>query len=242
MTSRILQYNENFRVINESRARLLALMGSAGSGKSVNVAQLLFEHLIQNEGANLLCVRKAEVTNRDSTFAEFVQIKTKLDLSDNIMKCTENPLRVTFFNGNSILFRGAMNQKEREKLKSIQVRKGKLTDIWVEEATELTQEDIEILEDRLRGELPNGLRYRMILTFNPVSAQHWIKEAYFDQQHDDVQTHHSTYLQNAFVDEGYHKRMERRKKLDPLGYQIYGLIASSYKTNLKRWNSKRIMA
>lgn len=36
-------------------------------------------------------------------------------------------------------------------------------------------------------------------------------------------THHSTYLGNRFIDNAYRERMERRKIVDPEGYQIYGL-------------------
>jgi phage terminase large subunit len=40
---------------------------------------------------------------------------------------------------------------------------------------------------------------------------------------DNVLTHHSTYLMNRFIDDAYKARMERRKAVDPEGYQIYGL-------------------
>ena len=36
-------------------------------------------------------------------------------------------------------------------------------------------------------------------------------------------THHSTYLENRFIDDAYRQRMERRKRVDPEGYRIYGL-------------------
>lgn len=100
---------------------------------------------------------------------------------------------------------------------------GKLTDVWIEEATELVQQDFEIIDDRLRGELPDGLFYQIKLTFNPVSSSHWIKKVFFDIQDDNVLTHQSTYLTNRFCDEAYRQRMLRRKEVDPEGYRIYGL-------------------
>ena len=39
----------------------------------------------------------------------------------------------------------------------------------------------------------------------------------------DIFIHHSTYLDNIFIDEAYHRRMMRRKKQDPEGYRVYGL-------------------
>lgn len=126
-------------------------------------------------------------------------------------------------NGNQIIFRGVNDEKQREKLKSITFKKGKLTDVWIEEATEITQNDFEIIDDRLRGELPEGQFYQIRCTFNPVNKNHWIKKVFFDISDPNVMTHHSTYLNNRFIDDAYKQRMERRKKIDPEGYRIYGL-------------------
>ena len=91
-----------------------------------------------------------------------------------------------------------------------------------EEATELTEEDLDILDDRLRGKLENeNLFYQIIMTFNPVSATHWLKGKFFDVPHPNVLAHHSTFLENLFIDKQYHERMERRKERDPEGYRVY---------------------
>lgn len=50
-----------------------------------------------------------------------------------------------------------------------------------------------------------------------------IKKVFFDIPDTNVLTHHSTYLGNRFIDNAYRERMERRKIVDPEGYQIYGL-------------------
>lgn len=198
------------------------MKGSAGSGKSVDTAQQYIARLMKDKGRNLLCVRKSEVTNRDSTFAELRSAINTMGVS-NYWKETVSPLKLTCKNGNSIIFRGTYNDKQREKLKSITFTHGKLTDVWAEEMTELTQDDFEIIDDRLRGELPEGLFYQIKGTFNPVSSSHWIKKYFFDFKDNDTFTHHSTYLDNAFIDEGYRRRMMRRKEVDPEGYVIYGL-------------------
>jgi phage terminase large subunit len=138
-----------------------------------------------------------------------------INSSNMIMECRSNH--------NQIIFRGVNDDKQREKLKSITFKRGKLTDVWIEEATELTQQDFEIIDDRLRGELPDGLFYQIRMTFNPVSAQHWIKRVFFDRSDPDVLTHQSTYKDNRFIDAAYYRRMERRKEVDPEGYLVYGL-------------------
>lgn len=218
--------NRSFLEPDQSKNRYVVMLGSAGSGKSVDTAQHYILRLMSDKGRNLMCVRKSDVTNRDSTFAElqgaiFRMFGSSYDRfwminsSTMLMECK--------INHNQILFRGVNDDKQREKLKSITFKRGKLTDVWIEEATELTQADFEIIDDRLRGQLPEGQFYQIRLTFNPVSAQHWIKAAFFDRKDPDVFTHKSTYRQNRFIDTAYYRRMERRKEIDPEGYRVYGL-------------------
>ena len=218
--------NPGFKEVNRSRKRYIVEKGSAGSGKSVDAAQEYILRLFRDKGRNLVCIRKSDITNRDSTFAELTGAIYRMfgDKADRYWKINKSPLQITCrHNGNMIIFRGMNDDKQREKLKSITFQKGKLTDVWIEEATEITQADFEIIDDRLRGELPDGQFYQIRLTFNPVNKNHWIKKVFFDIPDPNVLTHHSTYLGNRFIDEAYRARMERRKLVDPEGYQIYGL-------------------
>jgi len=226
-----LGFNAVFRPVNEWKGRYRILKGSAGSGKSVNIAQDFILKLSdpRYKGANLLVVRKVEETNRDSTFAELRGAVYRIfgAQADRFWKVTLNPLSMeNRLTGCRILFRGMKDQSQREKVKSITFRTGKLTWIWIEEATELLAEDVDILDDRLRGDLSGinpDLYYQITMTFNPVSAAHWLKGRYFDQADPDVLTHHSTYRDNRFIDEAYFRRMERRRQEDPEGYRVYGL-------------------
>ena len=218
--------NPGFREVDRSKKRYIVMKGSAGSGKSVDTAQNYILRLMADKGRNLVCIRKSDITNRDSTFAELTGAIYRMfgDKADKYWQITMSPLKLTCkANGNQIIFRGMNDDKQREKLKSITFQRGKLTDVWLEEATELTQADLEIIDDRLRGELPPGQFYQIRLTFNPVNKNHWIKKVFFDIPDENVLTHHSTYLGNRFIDEAYRARMERRKIVDPEGYQIYGL-------------------
>lgn len=202
------------------------MKGSAGSGKSVDTAQNYILRMMQDKGRNLVCIRKSDITNRDSTYAELTGAIYRMfgDKANRYWSIKQSPLQLTCLaNGNQIIFRGVNDEKQREKLKSITFQKGKLTDVWIEEATEITQADFEIIDDRLRGELPPGQFYQIRMTFNPVNKNHWIKKVFFDIPDSNVLTHHSTYLGNRFIDNAYRQRMERRKLVDPEGYQIYGL-------------------
>lgn len=221
-----IQANPCFKEVDRSKKRYIVMKGSAGSGKSVDTAQHYILRLMQDKGRNLVCIRKSDITNRDSTFAELTGAIYRMfgEKADLYWQITRSPLKLTCrANGNQIIFRGMNDENQREKLKSITFQKGKLTDVWCEEATELTQADLEIIDDRLRGQLPAGQFYQIRMTFNPVNKNHWIKRVFFDMPDGNVLTHHSTYLNNRFIDEAYKQRMERRKIVDPEGYQIYGL-------------------
>ena len=225
------QFNPIFRPVNESGRRYRIMKGSAGSGKSVNIAQDYIARLSDQRyvGANLLVVRKIEETNRDSTFAELQAAIHRMfgPHADRVWRVVLNPLSLECkTTGNRVIFRGMKDQQQREKVKSITFKKGKLVWVWIEEATELLSEDIDILDDRLRGDLSGineKLFYQITMTFNPVSASHWIKTRYFDVTDPDVLTHHSTYRDNRFIDAAYYRRMERRAVEDPEGYRVYGL-------------------
>ncbi len=218
--------NPCFREADRSAKRYIVMKGSAGSGKSVDTAQHYILRLMRDPGRNLVAMRKSDITNRDSTFAELTAAIYRMfgDQAGRYWRINKSPLQLTCrHNGNKIIFRGMNDDKQREKLKSITFQKGKLTDVWLEEATEFTQADVEIIDDRLRGELPPGQFYQIRMTFNPVSSSHWIKKVFFDLPDQNVFTHHSTYRDNRFIDAAYMARMDRRRLVDPEGYKIYGL-------------------
>ena len=58
----VIGFNKSFKEANSTRKRYRAMKGSAGSGKSVNVAQDYILKLSdpKYKGANLLVVRKSE--------------------------------------------------------------------------------------------------------------------------------------------------------------------------------------
>lgn len=218
--------NPCFREVDQSNKRYIVMKGSAGSGKSTDTAQNYILRLMKDKGRNLVAMRKSDITNRDSTFAELTGAIYRMfgDKAEQYWQINKSPLQLTCrHNGNKIIFRGMNDERQREKLKSITFQRGKLTDVWLEESTEFTQADLEIIDDRLRGELPAEQFYQIRMTFNPVNKNHWIKKVFFDRADPNVLTHHSTYLDNRFIDDAYRARMERRKAVDPEGYIIYGL-------------------
>ena len=221
-----VEFNSIFKEFNQTKCRYRVAKGSAGSGKSVNIAMDYILKLSDKKyiGANLLVVRQTEASHKDSTFAELIGAINRMGLA-SFWSYTTTPLSLTCkVTGSMIIFRGFNDMRARERVRSITFPKGKLTWIWAEEATELQEGDVDILDDRLRGALPNpNLYYQMTFSFNPVSANHWIKRKYWDYESPDIFKSHSTYLNNRFLDDAYHRRMMMRKEQDAEGYQIYGL-------------------
>lgn len=222
-------FNPIFKQANETRCRYRCMRGSAGSGKSVNIAQDYILKLMnpKYKGANLLVIRKIGDWNRQSTYSELVSAINRIcgSMADFYWDIGKSPLALRCkTTGNEVLFRGMKDDKQREGVKSVTFTRGKLTWIWAEEATELEENDIDILDDRLRGKLINeNLYYQITLSFNPVSATHWIKAKYFDKPRVSIFTHKSTYQDNLFIDPAYSERMMMRKEQDPEGYRVYGL-------------------
>jgi phage terminase large subunit len=171
---------------------------------------------------NLLVVRQTGNTNRDSTFALFKQVIRQWKV-DSLFDITD--LRIKCKNGNEVIFRGL---DDVEKIKSTTFENGELTDIWVEEATETLEEDINQLKVRLRG---GKSKKQMVLSFNPVNINHWIKKHFIDSGLATVC--HSTYKDNKFLTEDDIQTLESFKNVDEYYYKVYclgqwGVLGKTY--------------
>ena len=190
--------------------------GGAGSGKSHIVARkLLFRMLNESEVKhNILIIRKVDRTIKKSVWTLVKNIISIWGLTKEFHFNQTDRTMIYKPNGAQFMFSGL---DDVEKLKSIEG----VTSIWVEEATELLQEDFEQLDLRLRGDF-NCLK-QIILTLNPISEQHWIKKIFFDDPIEGVFTLKTTYLDNSFIDDEYKMVMENKKKSNPRYYNIYAL-------------------
>lgn len=210
-------FNPLFRpYLTDNTHRYLILYGGAGSGKSVFAVQRFLYRLLTLSLCNILVVRAVAATNRDSTYALFRQVISRWGLSE-LFSCKDSDLRISCANGNSVIFKGL---DDTEKLKSITFPKGELTDIWIEEASEILEEDFNQLDVRLRGK---GAHKQMVLTFNPVSVLHWLKLRFFDRKDPRALVLKSTYKDNQFLDEDYKRTLEGYKDTDPYYYSVYCL-------------------
>lgn len=164
----------------------------------------------------MLVVRQVQRSNRDSTFALLQQIIRTWGLS-RYFRVTESEMRIECRNGNGVRFAGLDNV---EKLKSITFENGELTDIWIEEASEIEECDFNQLDIRLRG---GRSEKQICLSFNPIQANHWLKKRFFDRREPQTTILHSTYRDNRFLDADYRRLLESYRERDPYYYAVYCL-------------------
>ena len=129
-------------------------------------------------------------------------------------KVNKTNFTITLPNDTQLLFYGMDNS---EKLKSIT----DITDIWIEEATELTQDDFSQLDLRLRAKAPN---LQIILSFNPVSKVNWVYKYFFSVGTPaNTRILKTTYKDNRFLPQEYINALEAMKETNPAYYKIYAL-------------------
>jgi phage terminase large subunit len=124
-------------------------------------------------GHNYLCIRKVARYIRKSIFNEITKAIASFGVKE-LVTINSSDMVITFPGGWQILFAGL---DDVEKIKSITPSKSVITDIWIEEATEASYDDVAQLRKRLRGRA--RVSKRIILSFNPVYKTHWIYDEYF---------------------------------------------------------------
>lgn len=195
--------------------------GSRGSGKSKHAALWHIVNMIKYPLSNTLVIRKVERTLRDSVFSDLKWAINKLGL-DEYWNCTTSPLEMTYIpTGQKILFRGLDNGF---KITSISVPVGVLNFVYFEEFYEISkEEDFDIIDESIRGKLPEGYFKRVTATFNPWSDRHFSKKRFFDNPSDDVLAMTTTYKDNPHLSETDLKLFERMKEQNPRRYRVAGL-------------------
>jgi len=196
--------------------RHLVLKGGGGSGKSIFAGQKIIERCVSEPGHRFLVVRKVAKSLRQSCFRQLAEQAREYypDEVDKIPQGQSGDMYITFKNGSEILFSGL---DDVEKLKSIR----RITGVWIEEATEVLENDFDQLDIRLRDK--SNYYQQIIVTFNPISITHWLKKRFFDRKDEDVRVHESTYLDNPYLPEANRKVLEKFKDTNPYFYTVYCL-------------------
>jgi phage terminase large subunit len=223
------------------KGRYRIVKGSRASKKSKTTALWFITNLMKYQLANLLVVRKTGRTLQDSCFKELLWAINRLGV-EKFWKKTTNPLELTYLpTGQKILFRGL---DDPLKVTSITVDVGYLCWGWIEEAYEVTSEsDFDMLDESIRGQIPEGYFKQWTLTFNPWNERHWIKRRFFDEivgedaegqpiykerknpisDDGSILAMTTNYLINEWLDKEDFKVFEDMKKRNPKRYLVAGL-------------------
>lgn len=176
-----IEINEVYIQYIDLQTRLQIYYGGSSSGKSYFIAQRTVLDMIKG-GRNFLICRNVANTIRKSIFNELVKAISNMELT-KYFKINQSDLYITcLLNSYQILFCGL---DDVEKVKSITPQKGVITDIIIEEATEIEYRSYKQLNKRLRGKI--NLNKRMVLLFNPIYNTHWIYKEFFTRW-DDTKT------------------------------------------------------
>lgn len=201
--------------IDDYSKRIEVYYGGAGSGKSYGVMQKVVLKAM-NEKRKVLVIRKIQRTIKDSIWSLTIHLLQEAGIY-NYSKINRSDFEIKFLNGSVFLFKGL---DDPEKIKSI----AGITDVVIEEATELNYEDFTQLNLRLRPKEENPQIYIM---FNPVSKSNWVYKYFFEditvKEDERINIIKTTYSDNKFLPQEYIDELKKLEYRNPSYYRIYVL-------------------
>lgn len=216
-------FNETFFPYLDDQTRLQIFFGGSSSGKSKFLSQRVVYDLLDGK-RNYLVVRNVSHSLRASTFQEIVKVINEWNLEKYFKVNTSFMIITCLATNKQALFKGL---DDVSKIKSITPANGVITDIFIEEATEITFEAFKQLNKRLRGR--SQTTKRITLAFNPILKNHWIFKELFTKFYTDGNVYKdenklilkTTYLDNSFLEQDDIDELENEK--DPYWYNVYTL-------------------
>jgi len=205
-------------ITNLDGLRTLVCYGGAGSSKSYSIAQLLIGFMYQCPGIRVAVGRKTFPSHRTSGRFLIFEILNKLNIYNDAYYSRSDNTYILPNKSNMMFFSLGEGESGVEKIKSAD-----FNIIWLEEATEFDLNDYRQMPLRARSPAVKGLPHNfIILSFNPIDANHWIKTELVDKD-PDIIVFHSTYLDNPFLSRDYTSSLEKLKTQDQNYYNIYAL-------------------
>lgn len=219
--------NEVYLPHLDNNSRIQIYFGGSSSGKSKFVVGQRTVYRLLKGGHNFLICRQTKTSIRGSVATEIVKVIAEWGLSE-LFTVNKTDGTVTCKNGYQAVFAGL---DDVEKLKSITFKKGALTDVIVEEATETEFDAIRQLMRRQRGKVVDGVKKTISLLFNPILQSHWIYQEYFakiswtetqkEYKSDRIFILKTTYKDNRFLEQEDIDDLEN--ETDKYWYDVYTL-------------------
>lgn len=184
-------------LLNESK-RINFLYGSAGSGKTMQIAIYFIKKLYEENDIRILVSRKTTPSLRLTAYRVVLEILDKYFAGTYFHNKTE--MIITHRN-NEMIFKGLDDPAK--------IRSMDLNYAWLNEVTELTFEDYQQVLLRIRRYNKNGIN-QVVMDTNPISIFHWTYTDIYTNPDPSIAINKSLWSDNPFLDPTY---IEELKKL-----------------------------
>lgn len=212
-------------MLTATNSRIISYGGSS-SGKTYSLSQCCAMWAL--EGRSIFILRKVAKTLRSSVFSDIKKIIYEYGIQ-NLFDIKISTMEIVSRHGNGcIMFAGL---DDVEKVKGVTPAKASAFDtVWIEEATEVSEEDYNQLVLRMRGK--TRFPKRVILSFNPIYKLHWIYKKWFASLSPDQQAEYdtpklkikrTTYLDNDYLEEDEKEAFLEMKERSTYHYRVYAL-------------------
>lgn len=208
--------------------------GGRGSGKTIFVmSKLLLKGL--KEKRTILLMRKTTANCKFSVWKELKEAVARFNLTPYFKFYESDYSAVCTLNGTTFKCLGL---DIAEKIKGF----SEISDVLLEEATEFTPEDIDLIDGTVRS-IKYDLPLQLYFLFNPVSKANYVFKRFgFDTGITPPNTFvlKTTYLDNPHLSQDYIERMELMKLTNPTRWKIEALgdFVSLDKLVFQNWKAE----
>ena len=232
-------YNHKYIcLLTDKEHRFIVIKGGRGSGKSESTADTIVISCLTLEGFNALVVRKVARTCRSSVFNQIKRSIDKFGLGKYFKVNKQLMTYTCLINDNQIVCEGL---DDKEKLKGfIGINGNGASLVWLEEANQCSEEDLDTLDLTIRGDFKHNAR--IIITFNPTTKNSWLYRRFWKVKREDSLVFTTSYKDNRFLNSDFIKRMKNLKienleKYKILGLGHWGMITGAI---YKNWKVERL--
>ena len=203
--------------IDDYSCRYNVLYGGRGSGKTIFAFdKLLIKGL--KEKRMILLMRKTTANCKFSVWKELKEAVGRMNLTKHFIFYESDYSAICKLNGTMFKCTGL---DEAEKIKGF----SEISDVLLEEATEFTPEDVDLIDGTVRS-IKYNLPLQIYFLFNPVSKANYVYKRFgFDTGIVPPNTFvlKTTYLDNPYLSQDYIERMEHMKTTNPARWKIEAL-------------------
>lgn len=189
------------------KGRYRAWKGGRNTKKSYNlIGYEILDKILSDPRRNVLILRETNASHKTTTFSTLLRIINQPDINqpeisfNSYFQVSKSDFTITYIpTGQVILFRG---MDDPQKLQGIQVTKGYLTDVYVEEAFEIKDyEKWRVVDGSIRGVLPDGLFHQITFLMNAWDMGHWIYDKFFKGRLEDDVSYLESHSYQDYKDE-----------------------------------------